>query len=306
MLDEGFKAWQAHVFLLSKGPMSSSVSNISEAQTMCWLTTTERGPTVKHEELNAIFVKIDDCDFAGARTELHALAQELAHKGELEYSDFLADYAYRSSRIANSVQQTMPWSESDKKLKRLEKDYKELAARQDKIIIDAYEYFKEYEKIATTTPSHRTVFSFFNLEHDDNFPAIDAFMKKEKQTYITPENITSVFVHQLKFYARLEKAGVTTFLNLAQRITNIESGKYWRYVELRKKTMAQKKAIDEIDSITERLNELEKQADEIRSYYWLNDHSSAEFRNDFIECLEAFHKTQANSSNQMENDDRRF
>ena len=59
--------------------------------------------------------------------------------------------------------------------------------------------------------------------------------------------------------------------------------------------MAQKNALDEIDVISEKLKELEIQASEIRSYYWINDHSSTEFRNDFTECLEEFHKTQANS-----------
>lgn len=261
---------------------------------------------MKHEELNSIFAKIDDCDFVGAKTELHALAQELAHKGELEYSDFLADYAYRSSRIADSGQKTMPRSESEEKLKNFKQEYEDLVDKQDKIIIGAYEYFKEYEKIATTTPSYRTSFSWFNMAHDDNFPFIDACMKKEKQKHITIENVSIVFINQLKFYARLQKAGTTTLFNYAQRITNIEAGKFWRYVELRKISMAQKNALEEIDTISENLKYLESQANEIRSYYWINDHSATEFRNDFTECLEAFHKAQANSSNQIGNDNRRF
>jgi hypothetical protein len=261
---------------------------------------------VKHEELNSIFAKIDDCDFVGAKAELHALAKELALKGELEYSDFLADYAYRASRNFGNSQQTMPRSEIEKKFKILDQEFHNLIEKQKSILVSAYEYFKEYEKIATTTPSYRTYFSWFNIEHDDNFPFIDAFMKNEPQTQITNKNISTVFINQLKFYARLKKAGTTTFLNHGQRITNIEAGKFWRYVELRKTSMTQKIALDEIDTISERLNGLEAEANEIRSYYWINDRNSSEFRNDFTECLEAFHKAPANSSNLLGNDNNRL
>ncbi|MBC3422222.1 hypothetical protein [Pseudomonas sp. RW3S2] len=261
---------------------------------------------MKHEELNSIFAKIDDCDFVGAKAELHALAKELALKGELEYSDFLADYAYRASRNFGNSQQTMPRSEIEKKFKILDQEFHNLIEKQKSILVSAYEYFKEYEKIATTTPSYRTYFSWFNTEHDDNFPFIDAFMKNEPQTQITNKNISAVFINQLKFYARLKKAGTTTFLNHGQRITNIEAGKFWRYVELRKTSMTQKIALDEIDTISERLNGLEAEANEIRSYYWINDRNSSEFRNDFTECLEAFHKAPANSSNLLGNDNNRL
>ncbi|MFV3405097.1 hypothetical protein ACNFIC_14205 [Pseudomonas sp. NY15463] len=261
---------------------------------------------MKHEELNSIFAKIDDCDFVGAKAELHALAKELALKGELEYSDFLADYAYRASRNFGNSQQTMPRSEIEKKFKILDQEFHNLIEKQKSILVSAYDYFKEYEKIATTTPSYRTYFSWFNIEHDDNFPFIDAFMKNEPQTQITNKNISTVFINQLKFYARLKKAGTTTFLNHGQRITNIEAGKFWRYVELRKTSMTQKIALDEIDTISERLNGLEAEANEIRSYYWINDRNSSEFRNDFTECLEAFHKASANSSNLLGNDNNRL
>lgn len=261
---------------------------------------------MKHEELNSIFAKIDDCDFVGAKAELHALAKELALKGELEYSDFLADYAYRASRNFGNSQQAMPRSEIEKKFKILDQEFHNLIEKQKSILVSAYEYFKEYEKIATTTPSYRTYFSWFNIEHDDNFPFIDAFMKNEPQTQITNKNISTVFINQLKFYARLKKAGTTTFLNHGQRITNIEAGKFWRYVELRKTSMTQKIALDEIDTISERLNGLEAEANEIRSYYWINDRNSSEFRNDFTECLEAFHKAPANSSNLLGNDNNRL
>lgn len=247
---------------------------------------------MEHKELNSIFAKIDDCDFVGAKTALYTLAQELAHKGELEYSDFLADYAYRSSRNFGNGQKTMLSSEIDKKLKLLYKKHKDLAEKKDKILIDAYEYFKEYEKIATTTPPHRTLFSRFNIDHDDNFPLIDACMKNEKQNYTALENASTAFINQLKFYARLKKAGTTTLSNYGQRITNIETGKFWRYIELRKISMTQKNALEKIDSISENLKEIEAQVNEIRSYYWINDHSSTGFRNDFTNCLEAFHKAQ--------------
>lgn len=193
-----------------------------------------------------------------------------------------------------------------KKFKILDQEFHNLIEKQKSILVSAYEYFKEYEKIATTTPSYRTYFSWFNIEHDDNFPFIDAFMKNEPQTQITNKNISTVFINQLKFYARLKKAGTTTFLNHGQRITNIEAGKFWRYVELRKTSMTQKIALDEIDTISERLNGLEAEANEIRSYYWINDRNSSEFRNDFTECLEAFHKAPANSSNLLGNDNNRL
>jgi hypothetical protein len=292
VLDEGFKAWQAHDFLLLR--ITPRITHQGKAGNVLAYHHIGRS-NVKHEELNSIFAKIDDCDFVGAKAELHKLAQELAHKGELEYSDFLADYAYRSSRNFGNAQQTMPRSEIDKKFKALDQKYEDLVGKQDKILFDAYEYFKEHEKIATTTQSYRTSFSWFNIEHDDNFPFIDACMKNETQNHITLENVSTVFINQLKFYARLQKAGTTTLFNYGQRITNIEAGKFWRYVELRKNSMAQKNALDEIDVISEKLKELETQANEIRSYYWINDHSSTEFRNDFTECLEEFHKTQANS-----------
>lgn len=261
---------------------------------------------MKHEELNSIFAKIDDCDFVGAKAELYALAQEMAFKGELEYSDFLADYAYRASRSFGNPQQTMPRSEIENKLKALDQEFDNLIKEQKDILVAAHEYFKEHEEIATTTPSYRTSFSWFNIEHDDNFLFIDAFMKSEPQTQITPENISTVFINQLKFYARLEKAGRTTLFNYGQRITNIKQGKFWKYVELRKNSMAQKTALDKIDIISERLKELEAKASEIRSYYWINDHSSSEFRNDFTECVKAFHKTQDNSSILVNNDNTRL
>lgn len=261
---------------------------------------------MKHEELNSIFAKIDDCDFVGAEADLHALAQELALKGELEYSDFLAEYSYRASRNFGNTQQTMPRSEIEKKFKILDQEFDNLVEKQKSILIGAHEYFKEHEKIATTTPSYRTSFSWFNIEHDDNFRFIDAFMKNEPQTQITAGNISTVFINQLKFYARLEKAGTTTLLNHGQRITNIEAGKFWRYVELRKISMAQKISLNEIDTISEKLKELEAEANKIRSYYWRNDLSSSEFRNDFTECLEAFHKAQANSSNLLGKDNTRL
>ncbi|WP_092454451.1 hypothetical protein [Pseudomonas sp. NFACC45] len=169
---------------------------------------------MKHEELQSIFAKIDDCDFVGAKAELHALAQELALKGELEYSDFLADYVYRASRNFDNTQQTMPISEIERKFKILDQEFENLVEKQKSILIGAHEHFKEYEKITTTTPSFRTSFSWFNVERDDNFPLIDAFMKNEPQTQITTGNIFTIFINQLKFYARLEKTGTTTFFKL--------------------------------------------------------------------------------------------
>ncbi|WP_143092334.1 hypothetical protein [Pseudomonas sp. NFACC45] len=69
--------------------------------------------------------------------------------------------------------------------------------------------------------------------------------------------------------------------------------------------MAQKIILDEIDTISENLKGLEAEANEIRSY-WINDRSSLEFRNDFTECLEAFHNARENSSSLLDNDNTRF
>ncbi|NMZ01387.1 hypothetical protein HBO04_14745 [Pseudomonas proteolytica] len=70
--------------------------------------------------------------------------------------------------------------------------------------------------------------------------------------------------------------------------------------------MSQKTALDEIDTLSEKLKKLEIKANGIRRHYWINDHSSTEFRKDFTECLEEFQKAQPNSSNLLTNDKGKF
>lgn len=77
-------------------------------------------------------------------------------------------------------------------------------------------------------------------------------------------------------------------------------------MKLWKISMAQKIALDEFDTISEKLKGLEAEANEIRSYCWINGCSSSEFRNDFSECLETFHKARTNSSSLLVNDNTRL
>jgi hypothetical protein len=250
---------------------------------------------MEHKELDSIFSKIDDCDFEGAKGEMYSLSKDLAVIGNLEYSDFLADYAYHSSHVIGNTEQTKPRSEIDKKLETINVKIDKLLDRQHEIYTDTYEYFKEYENIATTTNSNRLRFSWFRLENQDNFPFIDDFMKGKEQKHIQDENILQVFINQLGFYGWLKKAGQMSILHLGARLTNIRAGMFWKFVELRKMSKTRKSALDEIPIIEDNIQKLAKEAEELRSHYWINDHSSTAFKRDFMECLEAFHKTQQTS-----------
>lgn len=148
-----FQSVAGSEFPQSRGRAQQPVSRcrIIETRAMRLPTTSKEDSNVKHEELDSIFNKIDDCDFAGARSELHSLAQDLALKGDFEYSDFLADYAYRSMRNLGNTQQTMPRSEIEKQFKILDDEFDILIARRTSILTHAYEHFKEIEKIAIIT-----------------------------------------------------------------------------------------------------------------------------------------------------------
>jgi archaellum component FlaC len=241
-----------------------------------------------YKELDKVFAKIEDCDFDGAVSEMYRLAQDFSENGKPEYSDFLATFASYSYQSNDLHQQTKPFSEISKKLESLDSKYDELIQQASSIVSGAFECFKEIESIATAECSSRLRFSGFNSTYKDNFQHIANFMSGDN-THINSDNVVEVFTNQLSFYMWLQVAGTYTLGNYNGRITNILPGKFWRFVELRKLAKSIKDSLDQIPEIRKELAELDKETNELRGHYWINDISSNGFKNDFLKSLEEFH-----------------
>jgi hypothetical protein len=241
-----------------------------------------------YNELDTVFAKIEDCDFDGAVYEMYRLAQDFSENGKPEYSDFLASFASNSYQSNDLHQHTKPFSEIKNRLESLDSKYDELIQQASSIISEVFEYFKKIESIATAERSFRPRFSGFNSAYTDNFQHIVNFMSGDS-THINPDNVVEVFTNQLSFYMWLQVAGTHTLGNYNGRITNILPGKFWRFLELRKSAKSIKDSLDQIPEIRKELAELDKETNELRGHYWINDISSSGFKNDFLKRLEEFH-----------------
>jgi hypothetical protein len=244
---------------------------------------------VPYTELHTVFEKIEDCDFDGAITEMFRLAKKFSEDGNPEYSDFLASFASNSYQSNDLHQETKPFSEIKRELESLNSERDQLMTQADSIISKAFEYFKEIESLATTKSSPRPRFSGFNSSYRDNFRYINNFIEGD-DTHINFDNIVEVFTNQLSFYMWLQVAGSHTLGGYGGRITNIQPGKFWRFVELRKSAKSIKNSIDQIPDIKKNIANINKKADQLSGHYWINDISSSGFLTDLLKSLEEFHK----------------